>query len=247
MTGYVSRMSEERQEQQETPTFRLQLTKHMLQIIALHQKRSLIIRATGAGLAAECWKLPGSAIKAPSSPPADKFHLSGLHLTPLELVVWEVWPSFLLCENRTRQHKPALALWDFGAPQETAHRSVCGRRPNQPHSHTHTCSLALPMSDCLRLNQIDSDQNPAGVFGPPRWLTVRGSINEGWGWLWVLKSAWKRCFPSEEKAFVPEPVRELNFASPLKCNQHPQVSNYRFIAKEENKYERYLKTKLRSL
>lgn len=137
-------------------------SRNTLRIIELHQKRSLIIRATGAGLAGERWKLPGSAIKAPSSPPADKFHLSGLHLTPLELVVWEVWPSFLLCENWTRQHKLALALWDFGAPQETAHPSVYGRRPKQPHTHAHI------LINCL--NQTESHQNPAGVFRPPRWL-----------------------------------------------------------------------------
>lgn len=92
----------------------------MLQVIKLRQKGSLIIRGTGAGLEVERWKLPGSAIKGLSSPPADKFHLNRLHLAPsLELVVWGFWPSFLLCENWTCQHKPALVLWDFGAPQET--------------------------------------------------------------------------------------------------------------------------------
>lgn len=103
-----------------TLTLRLQLMKHMLQIIKLHQKGSLIIRGSGARLEIERWKLPGSAIKGLSSQPADKFHLSRLHLAPSpSLVVWGFWPSFLLCENWTCRHEPALVLWGFGAPQET--------------------------------------------------------------------------------------------------------------------------------
>lgn len=45
----------------------------------------------------------------------------------------------------------------------------------------------------------------------------------------------KKAFTLRIMASVPEPFRQIIFSSPMKRNEHPQMSNGRFLANEEGK------------
>lgn len=119
-------------------------------------------------------------------------------------MVWGFWPSFLLCENWTCQHKPALVLGDFGAPQEidifstsSAHHRCCcccwWEKPsifNDADSRGWFSERHQPFRP-LCFSLIRGDPSIIQQQKTKR-LRGAGSVDKEQGWLWVVSVRIKR-------------------------------------------------------